>query len=133
MKYRPILKSILLKLNKGGSHMSTQLRKGVIEICVLTLINDRDMYGYEIVENISRVMSVKESTIYPLLRRLTTEGNFETYMVKSEGGPDRKYYKITSYGKNNLRTLVREWDEFVRDVNLILECYRKESGNNDQK
>ncbi|MFR1710165.1 MAG: PadR family transcriptional regulator [Clostridium sp.] len=113
--------------------MSTQLRKGVIEICVLTLINDRDMYGYEIVENISRVMSVKESTIYPLLRRLTTEGNFETYMVKSEGGPDRKYYKITSYGKNNLRTLVREWDEFVRDVNLILECYRKESGNNDQK
>ena len=62
--------------------MSTQLRKGVIEICVLTLINDRDMYGYEIVENISRVMSVKESTIYPLLRRLTAEGNFETYMMK---------------------------------------------------
>jgi len=77
---------MLLKLNKGGLDMSTQLRKGVIEICVLTLINDRDMYGYEIVENISRVMSVKESTIYPLLRRLTTEGNFETYMVKSEGG-----------------------------------------------
>ena len=106
--------------------MSTQLRKGVIEICVLTLINDRDMYGYEIVENISRVMSVKESTIYPLLRRLTTEGNFETYMMKSEGGPDRKYYRITDYGKDNLRTLVKEWDEFVRDVNLILECYRKE-------
>lgn len=106
--------------------MSTQLRKGVIEICVLTLINDRDMYGYEIVENISRVMSVKESTIYPLLRRLTTEGNFETYMMKSEGGPDRKYYRITGYGRDNLRTLVKEWDEFVRDVNLILECYRKE-------
>ena len=106
--------------------MSTQLRKGVIEICVLTLINDRDMYGYEIVENISRVMSVKESTIYPLLRRLTTEGNFETYMMKSEGGPDRKYYRITDYGKDNLRTLVKEWDEFVRDVNLILECHRKE-------
>jgi len=117
---------LLLKLNKGGVDMSTQLRKGVIEICVLTLINDRDMYGYEIVENISRVMSVKESTIYPLLRRLTAEGNFETYMMKSEGGPDRKYYRITDYGKDNLRTLVKEWDEFVRDVNLILECYRKE-------
>lgn len=122
---------MLLKLNKGGLDMSTQLRKGVIEICVLTLINDRDMYGYEIVENISRVMSVKESTIYPLLRRLTTEGNFETYMVKSEGGPDRKYYRITDYGKGNLSTLVKEWDEFVRDVNLILECYRKENKNND--
>jgi PadR family transcriptional regulator PadR len=113
--------------------MSTQLRKGVIEICVLTLINDRDMYGYEIVDNISRVMSVKESTIYPLLRRLTTEGNFDTYMVKSEGGPDRKYYRITDYGKDNLITLVKEWDEFVRDVNLILECYRKESNDNDKK
>jgi len=119
---------LLLKLDKGGVDMSTQLRKGVIEICVLTLINDRDMYGYEIVENISRVMSVKESTIYPLLRRLTAEGNFETYMMKSEGGPDRKYYRITDYGKDNLRTLVKEWDEFVRDVNLILECYRKERG-----
>ncbi|MEW8994272.1 PadR family transcriptional regulator [Clostridium sp.] len=111
--------------------MSTQLRKGVIEICVLTLINDRDMYGYEIVENISRVMSVKESTIYPLLRRLTAEGNFETYMVKSEGGPDRKYYRITDYGKGNLKILVKEWDEFVRDVNLILGCYRKENKDND--
>ncbi|MEG1254340.1 PadR family transcriptional regulator [Clostridium sp.] len=111
--------------------MSTQLRKGVIEICVLTLINNNDMYGYEIVDNISRVMSVKESTIYPLLRRLTAEGNFETYMVKSEGGPDRKYYRITPYGKGNLRILVKEWDEFVRDVNLILECYRKERISNE--
>ena len=106
--------------------MSTQLRKGVIEICVLALINDKDMYGYEIVEKISVVMAVKESTIYPLLRRLTSEGNFETYLVKSEGGPDRKYYRITEYGKENLRKLVAEWDDFVRDVNIILTGYRRE-------
>lgn len=111
--------------------MSTQLRKGVIEICVLALINNNDMYGYEIVEKISIVMSVKESTIYPLLRRLTAEGNFETYMVKSEGGPDRKYYKITDYGKDNLNRLVKEWDEFVRDVNIILDGYRKEKIENE--
>lgn len=111
--------------------VSTQLRKGVIEICVLALINDQDMYGYEIVEKISIVMSVKESTIYPLLRRLTSEGNFETYMVKSEGGPDRKYYRITEYGKNNLQTLVNEWNEFVRDVNIILKGYRKEIDENE--
>ena len=112
---------------KGGITVSTQLRKGVIEICVLALINDKDMYGYEIVEKISIVMSVKESTIYPLLRRLTSEGNFETYMVKSEGGPDRKYYKITDYGKGNLKDMVDECDRFVEDVNFILERYRKES------
>ncbi|WP_010297009.1 PadR family transcriptional regulator [Clostridium senegalense] len=107
--------------------MSTQLRKGVLEICVLTLINSKDMYGYEIVESISKVMDVKESTIYPLLRRLTSEGNFETYIQKSEGGPDRKYYKITDYGKSNLKDMVNEWDRFVQDVNFILERYRKES------
>ncbi|MGG7163580.1 PadR family transcriptional regulator [Clostridium ihumii] len=106
--------------------MSTQLRKGVLEICVLTLINDKDMYGYEIVDSISRVMDVKESTIYPLLRRLTAEGNFETYIQKAQGGPDRKYYKITEEGKKNLKNMVDEWDRFVEDVNFILERYRKE-------
>lgn len=109
--------------------MSTQLRKGVLEICVLTLINGKDMYGYEIVDNISKVMAVKESTIYPLLRRLTSEGNFETYIQKSEGGPDRKYYKITNQGKENLKRMVEEWDSFVSDVNFILEKYRKECSN----
>ncbi|KMT22215.1 PadR family transcriptional regulator [Clostridium cylindrosporum] len=105
--------------------MSTQLRKGVFEICVLTLVNDRDMYGYEIMETISRVMIVKESTIYPVLRRLTTEGNFETYMVKSDEGPDRKYYRITNQGKEKLRIMIEEWDQFVLDVNSILKMYRK--------
>lgn len=105
--------------------MSTQLRKGVLEICVLALVNERDMYGYEIVNNISSVMDVKESTIYPLLRRLTSEGNFETYIVKSDEGPDRKYYKITEYGEENLSNHVEEWDKFVKDVNLILKNYRR--------
>ncbi|MEG0371482.1 MAG: PadR family transcriptional regulator [Clostridium sp.] len=105
--------------------MSTQLRKGVFEICVLTLVNHKDMYGYEIMETISRVMVVKESTIYPVLRRLTTEGNFETYMVKSEEGPDRKYYRITSVGKEKLKVMIIEWDKFVVDVNSILEIYKK--------
>lgn len=110
----------------GGVILSTQLRKGVIEICVLTMINHKDMYGYEIVESISKVMDIKESTIYPLLRRLTAESNFETYIVKSEEGPDRKYYKITTEGKKKLKALVDEWDKFVYDVNSILQVYRKE-------
>lgn len=105
--------------------MSTQLRKGVLEICVLTLVNDKDMYGYEIIDLISRVMVVKESTIYPLLRRLTAEGNFETYIRKSEEGPDRKYYRITQKGRENLKIMVDEWDNFVSDVNSILDSYRR--------
>ncbi|MEG0128849.1 MAG: PadR family transcriptional regulator [Clostridium sp.] len=107
--------------------MTTQLRKGVFEICVLTLVNNKDMYGYEIMETISRVMVVKESTIYPVLRRLTADGYFETYMRKSEEGPDRKYYRITSMGKEKLDLMIKEWDQFVVDVNSILSNYRRES------
>lgn len=111
--------------------MSTQLRKGVLEICVLAMINIKDMYGYEVVDSISRVMEVKESTIYPLLRRLTSDGYFESYIRKSEEGPDRKYYKITNEGKESLRNQVKEWDRFVYDVNYILESYRKEYRGNE--
>ena len=57
--------------------MNTQFRKGVLEICVLTLISKKDMYGYEIVQNISKVIEVNEGTIYPILRRLTKEGYFK--------------------------------------------------------
>ena len=126
MQYTVSIYYVLHSRLRGGTTVSTQLRKGVIEICVLTMINHKDMYGYEIVEAISKVMDIKESTIYPLLRRLTAESNFETYIVKSEEGPDRKYYKITAEGKAKLKTLVNEWDKFVDDVNSILEVYRKE-------
>ncbi len=61
--------------------MNTQFRKGVLEICVLALISKKDMYGYEIVQNISKVIDVNEGTIYPILRRLTKDEYFETYIL----------------------------------------------------
>ena len=100
--------------------MNTQFRKGVLEICVLKLISRKDMYGYEIVQSISKVMEVNEGTIYPILRRLTKEGCFETYILESNEGPARKYYKITSDGVNNLENLEKEWKEFVSAVNTFL-------------
>ena len=100
--------------------MNTQFRKGVLEICVLTLISKKDMYGYEIVQNISQVIEVNEGTIYPILRRLTKEGYFETYILESNEGPARKYYKITDDGIANLNKLTKEWKEFVLAVNTFL-------------
>ncbi len=100
--------------------MNTQFRKGVLEICVLTLISKKDMYGYEIVQNISKVMEVNEGTIYPILRRLTKEGYFETYILESNEGPARKYYKITHDGIENLEKLTKEWKAFVLAVNTFL-------------
>ena len=100
--------------------MNTQFKKGVLEICVLTLISKKDMYGYEIVQNISKVIEVNEGTIYPILRRLTKEGYFETYILESNEGPARKYYKITADGMANLNKLTKEWKEFVLAVNTFL-------------
>lgn len=100
--------------------MNTQFRKGVLEICVLTLISKKDMYGYEIVQNISKVIEVNEGTIYPILRRLTKEGYFETYILESNEGPARKYYKLTAEGNNNLKKLTKEWNDFVIAVSTFL-------------
>ncbi|CEI73509.1 MULTISPECIES: PadR family transcriptional regulator [Romboutsia] len=101
--------------------MNTQFRKGVLEICVLALISKKDMYGYEIVQNISKVIEVNEGTIYPILRRLTKEGYFDTYILESSEGPARKYYKLTDLGKENLNKLIVEWKDFVKAVNILIE------------
>lgn len=108
--------------------MNTQFRKGVLEICVLSLISNKDMYGYEIVQNISKVIDVNEGTIYPILRRLTEEEYFETYILESSEGPARKYYKITDLGMQNLDKLMTEWKEFVKAVNVLID---NDKGGND--
>ncbi|MDU7967136.1 MAG: PadR family transcriptional regulator [Paeniclostridium sordellii] len=100
--------------------MNTQFKKGVLEICVLALISKKDMYGYEIVQNISKVIEVNEGTIYPLLRRLTKEEFFETYILESNEGPARKYYKITELGKKNLVSLINEWRNFTSAVDYLI-------------
>lgn len=100
--------------------MNTQFRKGVLEICVLALISKKDMYGYEIVQNISKVINVNEGTIYPILRRLTKDEFFEAYILESSEGPARKYYKITTTGKSYLSKMINEWNDFVGAVSLIL-------------
>ncbi|SCI77381.1 lineage-specific thermal regulator protein [uncultured Clostridium sp.] len=100
--------------------MNTQFKKGVLEICVLALIHRKDMYGYEIVQNISKVIEVNEGTIYPLLRRLTKEGYFETYILESNEGPARKYYKITELGRDNLINLKHEWKNFTSAVDYLI-------------
>lgn len=100
--------------------MNTQFKKGVLEICVLALISKKDMYGYEIVQNISKVIEVNEGTIYPLLRRLTKEAYFDTYILESSEGPARKYYKITELGKENLINLINEWKNFTNAVDYLI-------------
>lgn len=101
--------------------MNIQFKKGVLELCVLTMLDRKDCYGYELVNEISKNIAISEGTIYPLLRRLKEEGYFITYLQESQEGPPRKYYKLTPLGKETKEELQKEWFRFVKGINYILE------------
>ena len=79
------------------------------------------MYGYEIVSEVSKIINVKEGTIYPLLRRLTNEDYFKTYLRESSEGPPRKYYQLTSLGKEKMQEQKQEWLILTKNVMAFLE------------
>ena len=96
------------------------LLSGSTAMLLLKLLSEKDMYGYELVAEVSKVVNVKEGTIYPILKRLTNEHYFETYLRESTEGPPRKYYHLTAAGILHLRELEKEWEEFSRNVNKFL-------------
>ncbi|QBP41222.1 MULTISPECIES: PadR family transcriptional regulator [Paenisporosarcina] len=101
--------------------MNVQFKKGVLSLCVLALVDRQDRYGYELVQAISDSIEISEGTVYPLLRRLTKEGYFTTYLSESTEGPPRKYYQITVQGKNYLQDQLAEWKHFVEGVHQLLD------------
>ena len=79
--------------------MNIQFKKGVLDLCVLSLLSRKDRYGYELVNEISKRIDLSEGTIYPLLKRLRDEGLVSTYLEESQEGPPRKYYRLTDGGR----------------------------------
>ena len=100
--------------------MNAQFKKGVLELIVLAAVEQKDMYGYELVAEVSKVVNVKEGTIYPILKRLTNEHYFETYLRESTEGPPRKYYHLTAAGILYRDSLAKEWIEFQQQVGKYL-------------
>lgn len=100
--------------------MNTQLKKGVLELCVLQLLQEKDRYGYELVAKISTSVAISEGTIYPLLRRLKNDGYVSTYLEESSEGPPRKYYRLTQKGEETRAALITDWYAFTSGVNRIL-------------
>ncbi len=105
--------------------MNNQFKKGVLELCVLELVSRKDFYGYELVQEISRDIDISEGALYPILRRLSKEGIFETYLEESDGGPPRKYYRITGEGRERSEAVRREWEDFLQRIGRILDESRK--------
>lgn len=101
--------------------MNSQYKKGVLELCVLSLLKKRDCYGYEISEYLSRHIDIADGTVYPILRKLKADGLLTTYLQEESGGPPRKYYKLTSLGAEAYARGRAEYLGFARTVLQLLE------------
>ncbi|WP_354067715.1 PadR family transcriptional regulator [Caulobacter sp. 1776] len=97
-----------------------QLKKGVLALCVLALLSHADSYAYEIASRLTRDIDMGEGTIYPLMRRMQSDGLVETYLVESQSGPPRKYYRLTTLGRQSLEQQKAEWTTFANAVNDIV-------------
>lgn len=100
--------------------MNIQLKKGVMEIVVLSMLRRKDYYGYELVTDISKYIEMSEGTIYPLLNRFKKDGLVDTYLAESHNGPPRKYYRIIDAGREEFKESLKEWTEFTKAVKKIL-------------
>ena len=101
--------------------MNVQLKKGVMEIVVLSMLRRKDFYGYELVTEISKYIEMSEGTIYPLLNRFKKDGFVDTYLAESHNCPPRKYYRITDSGRTEFQESVKEWQEFNKAVQKLMQ------------
>jgi len=101
--------------------VNTQYKKGVLELCVLSLLTKRDCYGYEISEYLSKHIDIADGTVYPILRKLKKEGLLSTYMQEESGGPPRKYYELTNYGREVYEKEREAYLDFAKKVESLLE------------
>ena len=101
--------------------MNPQFKKGVLDLIVLMIVSKDDIYGYELVKQVCEVVDVNEGTIYPLLKRMTHDQYFETYLKESTEGPPRKYYKITEDGRKAMAQLKKDWLFFSSRINTYIE------------
>ena len=99
-----------------------QLKRGVLELCVLALVSRADSYAYEIASRLADEIGMGEGTIYPLMRRMQTDGLLEDYLVDSTAGPPRRYYRLSKAGRARLAAQKATWDEFSTAIDRILKA-----------
>ena len=100
--------------------LQIQLKKGVLEMCVLALLSKGDNYAYDIASRMAEAVGMGEGTVYPLMRRMQNDGLVSTYLVESASGPPRKYYKLTRAGAAALKSQSADWITFEAAVRKIL-------------
>jgi PadR family transcriptional regulator PadR len=104
----------------NASNTQIQMRKGLLEFCILHIISRDEVYASDMIEELTEAkMIVVEGTLYPLLQRLKNASLVTYKWVESESGPPRKYYSITDEGKKFLETLNETWESLVQSTQLI--------------
>lgn len=113
-----------MKINK-------ELLKGSTTIMILSMLERKDMYGYQIMQELkmtsNSTFDLKEGTLYPLLHALANDNAIECYWLDTEEGRRRKYYKLTDTGRSMLAEKRREWDVYVAAVNTVIGGQKNES------
>lgn len=98
-----------------------QLKRGLLDVCVLSILRKNDSYGYQLIKDLSSCIEISESTLYPILRRLEAGGNLTVYSVEHSGRL-RKFYRITDGGIRLIDQFLTSWPEIVRIYDLVKEC-----------
>lgn len=101
--------------------LDPQLKRGLLDICVLSVLRRRDSYGYQIIKDLSGSIEVSESTLYPILRRLESTGCLTVYSVEHSGRL-RKFYRITAVGVAQIEQFLESLPELEQVFALIKEC-----------
>lgn len=102
---------------------NSQMRRGLLELCILGLLDRGPSYGYEIVTRLGEapILAAGEGTVYPLLRRLRRVGWLETSWQESASGPPRQYYHLSAAGREYLKALRREWKKLAAAAGSFVE------------
>ena len=100
---------------------NAQMRKGVLELCVLSVISDKEVYTSDILSSLKKAeLLVVEGTVYPLLTRLKNDGVLKYRWEESSSGPPRKYYSLTEQGQEVLIKLKENWNNLSTSINKIV-------------
>lgn len=106
--------------------VKSQMRKGVLEYCILAILENKDAYASDIIDSLKEAkLIVVEGTLYPLLTRLKNDGMLAYRWEESTSGPPRKYYKLTELGQKFLKELDNTWEELVQAVNTTTNKTKK--------
>lgn len=99
--------------------MDIQIKKGLLEVCILAVISKQDSYGYQIIKDVSVCVEISESTLYPILKRLEASGCLTTYSI-AHNSRLRKYYRITNIGRQHIYDFLAGWNELEEIHQFIM-------------